>query len=161
MDSHLRALGWAYILYGALSAFVSVVVLLSFGGLVNAWVWAQASGGLGPVFVAFLLVHVLLGLPMVIGGVFLLRLEEWARLMMVVVSALNVLNLPLGSILGGYGLWVLLTPETEPLFVDPIFKSRTGRPGRQSQMSLTDSTGNQTVGGIPPAVKAARTNLPE
>jgi hypothetical protein len=161
MDSHVRALGWAYILYGALSAVVSLVVLVSFGNVRDAWAWAQASGGLGPVFVGFLLVHAIMGIPMVVGGVFLLRLEEWARLMMVVVSALNVLNLPLGSVLGAYGLWVLLTPETEPLFVDPIFKSRTGGAGRQSQMPLPDSADNRSVGGIPPAIKAIRTNLPE
>jgi hypothetical protein len=161
MDSHVRALGWAYILYGASTAVTSIVLLLWLGSLRDAWGWAESSGGFGPVFVGFLLVHLLMGIPMVVGGAFLLRLEEWARLMMVIVSALNILNLPLGSVLGAYGLWVLLTPETEPLFRDPIFKAKIRSAGQLSHTRLTAPARNQSVRGLPPAVKTVRTNLPE
>jgi len=36
--------------------------------------------------------------------------------MLTVISAVNILDVPVGTILGAYGLWVLLTPETDPLF---------------------------------------------
>jgi hypothetical protein len=50
-------------------------------------------------------------------------MEEWSRGVMIITSALNILNLPLGSMLGGYGLWVLLTPETDPLFArEPLHR---------------------------------------
>ena len=31
-------------------------------------------------------------------------------------SALNLINIPLGTIVGAYGLWVLLNKDTERLF---------------------------------------------
>jgi len=34
-----------------------------------------------------------------------------------VLCAINLLHVPLGTILGLYGFWVLLKPETEALFV--------------------------------------------
>jgi len=34
----------------------------------------------------------------------------------IVLSALDLLHVPFGTILGIYGLWVMLKPETEQLF---------------------------------------------
>ena len=35
---------------------------------------------------------------------------------MIVLSALHLVNIPIGTILGIYGLWVLLSKETDLLF---------------------------------------------
>ena len=35
---------------------------------------------------------------------------------LIVLAAINLINIPLGTILGAYGLWVLLNKETERLF---------------------------------------------
>jgi hypothetical protein len=61
-------------------------------------------------------VHFFISIPCIVGGIFLRQLQEWSRGMMIVTSALNIMNVPVGSIIGAYGLWVLLTPETDPLF---------------------------------------------
>jgi hypothetical protein len=156
MDFHVRSLGWSYIIYGSVSALVSLLILIFLGGLYEAWTWTGESQAFAAVFVGALLGHMLLGVPMVVGGIFLLRLHEWARLMMIIVSALNILNVPLGSLLGGYGLWVLLQPETEPLFSDPVFKGRrAARPVRKP------NTRHTSADPITPQIKNATTNLPE
>jgi len=46
----------------------------------------------------------------------LLRVQGWARSMGMVVCSLAIISIPLGSILGAYGLWVLTSLEVEPLF---------------------------------------------
>jgi len=43
----------------------------------------------------------------------LLRRESWARLLTVVLSFFALLNIPLGTALGIYSLWVLLPAESE------------------------------------------------
>ena len=58
----------------------------------------------------------LLSVPGLAVGIGLVKFKEWARILGLVLSALNLLNVPFGTILGGYGLWVLLNKETEPLF---------------------------------------------
>jgi hypothetical protein len=51
-----------------------------------------------------------------LAGWGLLNFKEWARILAIVISALNLLGFPIGTILGAYGLWVLLNKDTAPLF---------------------------------------------
>jgi hypothetical protein len=59
---------------------------------------------------------VALALPGLIVGVGMLKLANWARVLGIVLSAIHLINIPFGTILGAYGLWVLLHSETESLF---------------------------------------------
>jgi hypothetical protein len=55
----------------------------------------------------------------VIGGIGLFSYRSWARILVMIVSALNCLNVPVGTAKGIYSLWVLMQPETIELFEDP------------------------------------------
>ena len=55
-------------------------------------------------------------LPGLAAGYGLLKFKPWARIVGIVLSALKLINVPLGTILGAYGLWVLLSKDTERLF---------------------------------------------
>jgi len=55
-------------------------------------------------------------LPSLITGYGLLYFRQWARIVGIVLSAVNLINVPLGTVVGAYGLWVLLNKETERLF---------------------------------------------
>jgi hypothetical protein len=48
----------------------------------------------------------------VTGGIGLLRHREWGRIVLMVVSFFNILDVPFGTILGVYTLWVLMNDET-------------------------------------------------
>ena len=63
--------------------------------------------------------HIVLAVPCIVAGIHLRSYTEWARGVLIVTSALNILNIPIGSIVGAYGLWVLLAEETDPLFSNP------------------------------------------
>ena len=45
-----------------------------------------------------------------------MQFTPWARILTIVLSALNLINIPFGTALGVYGLWVLLNKDTERLF---------------------------------------------
>ena len=55
----------------------------------------------------------------VIGGIGLFSYRPWSRILVMIVSALNCLNVPVGTAKGIYSLWVLMQPETIDLFEDP------------------------------------------
>ena len=63
-----------------------------------------------PVFVG---VISLVGL---IGGIGLLSYKQWGRIMTIIVSALGCFNIPIGSLIGVYSIWVLMQDETVKLF---------------------------------------------
>lgn len=72
---------------------------------------AAAIVALVAVFVSTFLA--LMGLPSVIGGWALWRGKSWARPLLLVVSGLNLLNVPFGTLIGAYTLWALLS-EPDP-----------------------------------------------
>jgi hypothetical protein len=58
----------------------------------------------------------LLSLPGIIGGIGLLKHKNWARILILIVSVFDILNIPLGTALAVYTFWVLLQDETVRLF---------------------------------------------
>jgi len=51
-------------------------------------------------------------IPGLIAGFAYLRHREWARITLLVVSFFYLINIPLGTLLGGYSIWVLMQEET-------------------------------------------------
>jgi uncharacterized SAM-binding protein YcdF (DUF218 family) len=56
-----------------------------------------------------------LSAPGLIAGIGLLTFKPWASTLTIIVSALHLLNIPFGTALGIYGLWILLKDETKAL----------------------------------------------
>ena len=56
-----------------------------------------------------------LGLPGLVGGIGLLRHRPWARILVLIVSAIDLVNVPVGTTLGAYSIWVLTHEETEAI----------------------------------------------
>jgi len=52
----------------------------------------------------------------IIGGAGLFSYRPWARILVMIVSAMNCLNVPVGTAKGIYSIWVLMQPETIELF---------------------------------------------
>ncbi len=124
MKQHVSILGILYIVFGCLGILGAFAFLLLFGGVAgivgmvaqeepDAAVAVPILGGIGVVVSVILTV---LSLPGLVVGIGLTKFRRWARVGGVVLSALNLLNFPFGTALGAYGLWVLLSKETEPLF---------------------------------------------
>ena len=126
MRDHVRILAYLHIVFGGLGTIAAVVVLVVFGGVAGI-VGATNAGDpdamhiampvLGIVGLAISGFVLLLSLPGVIAGFGLLKFRPWARILTIVLSALDLPGVPIGTALGVYGLWVLLQPETERLFV--------------------------------------------
>jgi hypothetical protein len=117
MDTHVRILGRLNIGFGILSVLFFVATVVTFGSLRSVYSAAQADFTIAAVF-ASMLFHGLVGIPCIVLGFATMRYREWARSLLTVVSALNLLNPPVGTFIGAYSLWVLLTPETDPLFTE-------------------------------------------
>ena len=74
---------------------------------------ALAMAAVGGFFAVFFGV---LALPGLIGGIYLMKYRNWARILVIVLACLNLTNVPLGTALGIYTLWALFHQDTKPLF---------------------------------------------
>ncbi len=123
MTTHIKVLGVLYIVLSTFGLLAALFLGLAFGavtGIVgmnaaahDAAIALPLIGLAGSALVAFL---VLVSLPGIIAGVGILRLRPWGRILGIVVAALNLIHIPIGTAVGIYGLWVLLNGETERLF---------------------------------------------
>jgi len=123
MTTHVKVLGVLYIAFGALGVCGALFLALAFGtvsGIVglnadagDAAIALPVIGIAGTALVMFLLA---VSVPGLITGIGLLKFRPWARILGIVLSAINLINIPFGTILGIYGLWVLLNKETERMF---------------------------------------------
>jgi hypothetical protein len=52
----------------------------------------------------------------IIGGIGLFSYRPWSRILVMIVSAINCLNVPVGTAKGVYSIWVLMQPETIDMF---------------------------------------------
>ena len=126
MAQHVKILGILHIAFGALGVFGAIVVLMILGGLsAFAGLSQHAPEGFPAVPIlgaigAFVFVLILvLSLPGLIIGIGLVQFRPWARMAGIILSALDLLSVPLGTALGVYGFWVLLNRETEQMFGAP------------------------------------------
>lgn len=59
---------------------------------------------------------VVLSIPGIIAGIGLFKRKEWARILTLVLSVLDLFNIPIGTAVGAYSIWALAQPETVELF---------------------------------------------
>lgn len=120
MRQHVTVVGMLHIGFGVLgilAAIIVVVALIGPGLIVN-----HLEGDAEPltiltiIAVSVSLFLVVISLPGIVGGVGLLRLQPWARYLVMVLGVLNLVNIPIGTATGVYTIWVLMQEETEQLF---------------------------------------------
>lgn len=122
MTTHVKVLGWFFIVFGAfyvVLAFGSSMLLGMLAGFVGTQGGDDAAVGAGVLGMAGAAAFVFLlciGIPGIITGIGLLKIKPWARIVGIVLSAIRLISFPFGTILGIYGLWVLFNKETEALF---------------------------------------------
>jgi len=124
MENHVKVVAVLNIVLGGMGLLAALVVLIVFGGAAGI-VGSQAdrapdaeaaAGIVAIIGGAIFVVALVISLPCVIAGFGLLKFREWARILTIVLSAFNLLNIPIGTVIGAYSLWVLLSRGTVELF---------------------------------------------
>lgn len=123
MDMHVKVLGILNIIGGAMGVCSALLMLLVFGlsaGAIavdadaDAVIAIPIIGLTGATLVSVLLA---ISLPGIVIGVGLIRFRPWARMAGIVLAIVSLSVVPFGTVVGAYGLWVLLRKDVEPLFV--------------------------------------------
>jgi hypothetical protein len=123
MRTHVKVLGVLYLAVGACMLLLALFLALTMGsvtGIVGATAEPQDAAIAIPILglagMALVTMFGVFSLPSLITGYGLLYFKSWARIVGIVLSAVSLINFPLGTAVGVYGLWVLLNKETERLF---------------------------------------------
>ncbi len=116
VSQHYRTLGILQIIYSGLHVFAGICLLLLakfiFAGMIGM-THPQPPMFVQPLltFIGFCVVSFsAIGL---IGGIGLLNREPWARTLVLVAGFLELLNVPIGTALGIYTIWVLMSSGSD------------------------------------------------
>jgi hypothetical protein len=117
MEKHITILGVLYIVCSALGVLAAMIVFVALagGGLISGDHEVMAiTAGIGTAVALFL---VILSVPGIIGGIGLLNRKEWARILVLVLGFIQLLNIPIGTALGIYTIWALMNKDMLLLFM--------------------------------------------
>lgn len=112
LTRRIDLVGYLHIGYGALLLLISGLMLLAVtvGAIVlpSLATWVASTGG--GITAALLLAA--LGLPSMVAGISLIRRASWARLLLIIISIIDLFSFPFGTALGAYSLYILLKERT-------------------------------------------------
>ena len=116
--SHVTLVAVLHICFGALSILGAIIVLIVF----------QFSGNFIPedeYIARDIMTSLAIFIPGMIGffglidllaGLSLFTYKQWSRIFVIIISAFNCLNIPIGTAKGVYSIWALMQPDVQQLF---------------------------------------------
>jgi hypothetical protein len=116
MDTHVKTLGWLWIIFGVLGILGALCmgVIIAGSGFISedetailvTSIVAAVCGGL------FFLGNAL----NIIAGAGLLKYKSWGRILAIILGIINLLGFPVGTAIGIYTFWAMFNVETKQLF---------------------------------------------
>ena len=116
MKQHLTIVAVLSIGFGILGVFIALIILVAIvgGGIISRDYEAiRITSIVGPAVAGF---FALISVPDIIGGIGLLKRKNWARILVLILSCIGLLNIPIGTAVGIYSIWVLVHDDTVKLF---------------------------------------------
>jgi hypothetical protein len=111
MEKHINVVASLHIGLGILTIILGLVmyiILFFVGDIADD---ENASFVLGIVANVLIIFFILISVPGIIAGIGLFKRKEWARILTLIISVLDLFNFPLGTAVGVYSIWALVQPE--------------------------------------------------
>jgi hypothetical protein len=115
MKKHIELLGILHLVYSSLALAVGAFCFILLSGIGFLAHDALVMSILGTIGMVVCILIAVIAIPGIIAGIGLLKMKSWARIVALTVGCLNLIDIPFGTALGVYTLWVLLNDESRNL----------------------------------------------
>ncbi len=119
MEKHINivaALQIGLSIFHLLVAFLIFAALKLVGGFVDD---ANATTILSIIADILAVVFIVISVPGILAGMGLYKRKEWARILTLILSVIEIFSFPFGTAIGIYSIWALIQPETIAAFDKP------------------------------------------
>jgi apolipoprotein N-acyltransferase len=119
MEKHINIVAAIRIAFSILHLIIGIVgfiLLQAAGNFAND---QEATFVLAIIANVVLIFCIVCSIPGLIAGFGLLKHKEWARILTLILSVLDLLNFPLGTAVGVYSIWALTNNEVTGAFKKP------------------------------------------
>jgi len=115
MEKHLTivaAIQAGFSIFGILIAVVVYTVLMNVAGFVNE----EEAVYVLPIVARWVAIFFLvISIPGLVGGIGLFMRKSWARILIIILSVIELLNIPIGTAIAIYSIYVLVQDDTVKL----------------------------------------------
>ncbi|MDO8930044.1 MAG: hypothetical protein Q7J86_06255 [Bacteroidota bacterium] len=122
MEKHINVVAALQI---GLSIFNLLIALLIFTVLRFAVAFVDDANGATIVSLIadiIAIAFIIISIPGILAGLGLYKRKEWARILTMILSVIEIFSFPFGTAIGIYSIWALIQPETVAAFenISPI-----------------------------------------
>ncbi len=116
MKKHIELIGILHIVYHSIGLIIALIVMIVIagGGLVSRDEIAIIVTLAVAMTISSMII--IFSVPGIIGGIGLLKMRPWARILILIMGFLALPEIPLGTALGIYTIWALMNDQTIKLF---------------------------------------------
>lgn len=111
MEKHVNVVAALQIGLSILTIITGVIIYIIFFLVGDFTEEQEAKFVLSIVANVLIIFFVVLSIPGIIAGIGLFKRKEWARILTLIISVLELFNFPLGTAVGVYSIWALVQPE--------------------------------------------------
>ena len=116
MEKHLTAVAALHVGLSILGGMIGIFIFAILTGIGAITQEKEVFLILSTIGTGVGVLLVVLSVPGIIGGIGLFKRKEWSRILVLIISAIDLLNIPFGTALGIYSIWVLVQQDTIRLF---------------------------------------------
>jgi hypothetical protein len=112
MEKHINVVASLQIGFSIFGIIIGVILFFVLHFVGNIADDHEAQFVLSIIANVLIIFFAVLSIPGIIAGIGLFKRKEWARILTLIISVLDLFNFPLGTAVGVYSIWALVQPET-------------------------------------------------
>lgn len=117
MKQHVIAVGWLQIGLSIIWVMILFTIALLIWGIGISSHDREVIEIISIIAPIIIVLGIVTAIPSIIGGIFLLKFKEWSRILVIILSFIDLISFPIGTAVGVYSLWALLNKDTIKLFI--------------------------------------------
>lgn len=116
MEKHITLVGALNIGFGILGLIASLIIvtIFTFAGIMSGDL--EAFSIISVVAFSITIFIIIFSILDIICGIGLLYKKPWARVFALILAVLDLVQIPIGTVIGMYSIWVLIQDETVMIF---------------------------------------------
>lgn len=116
MEKHINVVATLQIVYSIFGLILATTIFILFHVIGDFVDDQEAEFVLSIVANVIMVIFFIVSLPGILAGIGLYKRKEWARILTLIISVLNLFSFPIGTGIGVYSIWALIQPENVEAF---------------------------------------------
>ena len=116
MEKHINVVATLQIVYSILGLIIATTIFILFHVIGDFADDHEAEFVLSIIANVIMVISFIVSLPGILAGIGLFKRKEWARVLTLIISVLNLFSFPIGTGIGVYSIWALVQPENVEAF---------------------------------------------